>query len=966
MHACAACGGRFRLTGAPRRIRLIPILSLIALGLAALAAWESHRTSDTYVLNAELDALEAAAPTDAGIVRCIELRVRSNADPTTLRRLQDETQRQLAAGLGRMENWDHFVSLGVRAISPVSRYRIRFTADEVEPAVRALIDSPSLMALRDLLGVENLGAFLEALLRLPDPLPDSVVRLLVEHAADLAPPDRAWAWLEAVLCPALVSETSPDAMLARRWANRYDGERRAALEEIAEPPGELVEGPWIDERRAFRAFRLAELARSSDLEAALAHAREAASYAPAPLRFSILAAELEMQSGLDADARNRLEPLLDRLSQHARLLLGVARARTGDAEGAVALLEPLVAEAMPAFRQALASYEAVSQSAYQQGFDALNAEQATPDWYARYEKADESKQDEMVDDWINEWIQRRGSLAVPAQRLRETGAAVDAAFELGLAYLALRRLDRAESVFMEIHDVESGKPEFDLAYGKVLFWLGRRAEGDDIFNGLVDRGDATLTIQVADAYRDLGERARVRDLTEAVYARTDVEASVREYAAHIRTLVSTDLEDRVAWAKLAGNSVGARAYRLQAEGGLAGSEGRFSDAADAYRQALALEESLPESSVSLNNRAIQHQALAAVTGDPHHLAEACRLLREALRTEPDASIVLSNLASQLYSLAGAQLWRDRLRADVLRETPNWYWGGFDPVETAEQRTARQDRCAPYQEAISLLQRHQVVAPSDASNYVMLMSHYVYRRQGDAAEALLAAYRAAAIPTVESERESRRAQEGIRDPADTNAARRAVLRATKVVEEARAAGHEPTLARALCQWVEALAELDSDSDDRDARLAAVEEAVKLAPCPATWRALAAERLICLEMPPDATEEGFLWLRAHLGGAKAEAEAELVLRAAKAEADLASIDLWMLLSAIGEPRADDVAAALRANPAMRASVELYGLMAPQSSSTWARRLAAAVIWGDEAAQAALLAEARERGLYPTLIR
>jgi hypothetical protein len=126
----------------------------------------------------------------------------------------------------------------------------------------------------------------------------------------------------------------------------------------------------------------------------------------------------------------------------------------------------------------------------------LRAGKAPADFYKRYDAADEATKREMVSGYIDEKLSGDASLKSVVQALRESGAIVPAALDLGivtvqraqkLADAAARnaQYEAAEKVFLSIRGAAGNTDSYRLYLVQVYYWLGMQGEGKKLFDELL-------------------------------------------------------------------------------------------------------------------------------------------------------------------------------------------------------------------------------------------------------------------------------------------------------------------------------------------------------------------------------------------------------------------------------------------------------------------------------------------------
>jgi hypothetical protein len=164
------------------------------------------------------------------------------------------------------------------------------------------------------------------------------------------------------------------------------------------------------------------------------------------------------------------------------------------------------------------------------------------------------------------------------------------------------------------------------------------------------------------------------------------------------------------------------------------------------RSALAGYDKQPRSASTLNNSANLLSTLYEITHDPADSREALNRHEEALRLQPDDTVLLSNLESGYLE----QLWLDMAPASAdLKSLP----AGIEVVLASlqhrnaaeqEQFTIRIRESAQIHKAIALLEKLIILAPRDPSHCRALQNIHVLCRDAEELKKLLTRVKGAAF------------------------------------------------------------------------------------------------------------------------------------------------------------------------------------------------------------------------------
>jgi hypothetical protein len=317
-------------------------------------------------------------------------------------------------------------------------------------------------------------------------------------------------------------------------------------------------------------------------------------------------------------------------------------------------------------------------------------------------------------------------------------AVVPAALELGMVRLhragkladpAARKkaLEQAEETFLSVRGQAGESDQYRLSLGQVYYWLGKHAEGKKLFDELLkkqNRGcDALLA--VSRVLRAVGSVSEARALAEEAWKSAEAPAKKHE-AAVVRSLMFTDLDDKIAWLERADTSEGdAKASLASARGGKAEQDGKEEEAARFYRKALEVYATMPENAATLNNSALVHFQLYSLTHENDQFVRGMDKLDRALALQPSDSILLNNAASHVLSAAVQDVVGSGVDLKVLKRQ-----AGIDLLpylyrdQAGEDKLLAKLRAHPgYLKARGYFEKLMVLSPRQPSAYSQLASLY---------------------------------------------------------------------------------------------------------------------------------------------------------------------------------------------------------------------------------------------------
>ncbi|MCA9548728.1 MAG: hypothetical protein KC933_01760 [Myxococcales bacterium] len=627
------------------------------------------------------------------------------------------------------------------------------------------------------------------------------------------------------------------------------------------------------------------------------------------------------------------------LVPRAQQLLASLHLDQGDPAGAAAILDPILESRLPRFAAARAAYQAGMRRIQQQAIDQLERGQAPADLEARLRAAkSEEAQGEIFQEWLSARVDADPGLKALQASYLALGDVVPVAITLGMAKLQLaneargeartKLLQEAERVFLSIRSEAAGVVSYDLALGQVYHRLGRAEEGDQVLQGVLQRGDPELALAVAHVYRDLGRIAQAREAAQQAWRSDD--DGVRVDVAVLMSLMSSNLQEEEEWLVKAGSKspvVRVRLLSVQADRAL--QDGDLGRAERLYGQvAVAYGKDAAHSPAAANNAALAYQKRYLCSGDPQDLKRFVAGIEAAVRLAPDNAVGVDNLAAAHAYLGMeevARRWVDtKALAAGMEEVTLIVDSLSEGVHQLRVREALEQSGA-LRKSLQLSRQGEVLAPTRPAAYVRAMSHG--RRVGNQAlmdETLVRMSRVGAFDTSMQDdlrSEDKRAlldQESLRGLAGQ------IRRLEATLARVEKTKHAPTVAAVHLLLGDAhddRARITGALEDAEAALAAFEAADRAWP----------------ELGAAAYKEGAL-MRVAAHKAKA-ASPEL---AALMDAHLRDLGLGLTFFKANE--VPGAVAALKAQPELAAAAALAGRLSDHHIGTteWVM----ARILGDEA--------------------
>lgn len=627
-------------------------------------------------------------------------------------------------------------------------------------------------------------------------------------------------------------------------------------------------------------------------------------------------------------------------------------------EGA-ALLEAYLDDHLPVFQRSRREYDEARESTAERLVAQARAGNLPADVNKRLESAPEKEQGEIFRAWLSETLDKDTRLASLGNEFLRHRAVVPACLTLGM--LELRRSQRlsgdlrqarlaaAERAFLAIRDEAEGAPQFHLALGMVYHRLGKTEDGEKELGRLLSRNEPDLTLEVADAYRELGNETRTREILEKLYAATS-DVALRQRVAFQRAHAQRDLEDQDLWLRRSDpTSSIVRAMQAENDGHRDLLAGRDEKADKAFRSAAEVYgRDERHSSAAANNAALALLGRYAATGDARYRHEALTRLESALRLSPESKIVHGNLADALEDAAVVESLGGLVHLRTLRPSGSDGAGLFSMLVQGPHREELLGalRAHPsFRRARSVTEQEQVLAPR-APGWALRLSRW-HRWTEDAGGLRALAARLDETPlelgTLRANREEWRAGKNDARLKDRSLQERDLARTR--VARARTEGHAPTIASALALLgtaEEQLAVLEGTAAGPDRAVTAFREAVGLWPGAGFEEELAGSLL--LSAAAHAAESSPEWRARYTAGRR-----------------VLSVS-WMLLEASSDPKGGPALAAVRSRPELTEALALRSARSAQRPEVGHLVLARAL--GDTALERSAEAVAARATVRPEL--
>lgn len=386
-----------------------------------------------------------------------------------------------------------------------------------------------------------------------------------------------------------------------------------------------------------------------------------------------------------AQAIQVLQPCQTRLgvTEGARIL-GQHLLREGRNDESYALLFPYVQSQLDRLHSLEQAYTNALTRVSQRALDDLRHGRADRAFYDRYDRAPKAQQQEMVDEYIEQQLQRDTVYLRAIENFKSANRIVHVALDLGIVQLgraqnladpAARKteLEAAEKTFLSVRGFAGQTDEYRMFLGQVYYWLGKSAEGRQLFDKLLAANQRAfrLLLSLAQTLRAVGEYPDARALAEEAYQSGKVPKE-KYTAAALRALIQKDSDDQIAWLEKADPEDNWIQIELNgARGKRALHAGKLTEAATFLQNAIHGYDKLPKSASTLNNCALVCFDLYAATRDLALYKRGTDLLDEAVGLAPGDSILLQNTLFHLLGRAVSDVVQDAIHPEFLGEQPGF-------------------------------------------------------------------------------------------------------------------------------------------------------------------------------------------------------------------------------------------------------------------------------------------------------
>lgn len=497
-------------------------------------------------------------------------------------------------------------------------------------------------------------------------------------------------------------------------------------------------------------------------------------------------------------------------------ILGQTYAAKGRLDESYALLQPYTEEKLKVFVKQQADYESTVSSIEKAAIESLRANKGPADFYTRYQAADEAGKRELVSDYVDARMNASSELKSVVRGLRESSAIVPVALDLGIVTVqraqTLRdpaarntQFEAAEKVFLSIRGMAGNSDGYRLYLGQVYYWLGKQAEGRKLFDELLaaHQRDPGVVLKVASVLRSVGSVEEARALDEETYQKA-TDNNMRWNAAFMRSLMSIDAEDELAWLERSDRSEGRiRASIHSSRAQIAERKGQRAVARREYQMAAEEFAKLPESAAQLNSSALIHLALYSMEGDPKERDAGIAQLDQALALMPTDSILLFNNETAVSTAAAAALVSDKIDLPLLHRPADYSLVDFlydDEASRVRVRHAIGDDAA-MKKGLAYSEKAILLAPRNPRNYGLPGTIAVMLDDVPAMKAIAARATAAKLDKSDGKDAMRKLLDVAEYPKQQEEARAQAKEAATLMEQPAVQRNPTTWAVAAHNWVE---------------------------------------------------------------------------------------------------------------------------------------------------------------------
>ena len=214
-------------------------------------------------------------------------------------------------------------------------------------------------------------------------------------------------------------------------------------------------------------------------------------------------------------------------------------------------------------------------------------------------------------------------------------------------------LVEVEKQFLAIRNFAGNSNDYKYFLGQVYYWLGKDKEATVIFNDLEKNNaqNGNVLLAMCRVLREVGEVDEARIISEKLFE-TSKDKLMKNEAALFRALVYKDQDDEISWLKKCPDqNENVMVHLNDALGRKALDEGKDVEAEKYFRKVIDAYNKMTKSSSVYNNIGLVYQRLYEITNKIEDYRKGSQMLTQAVKMEPDNSILLNNTSDSLQSLA---------------------------------------------------------------------------------------------------------------------------------------------------------------------------------------------------------------------------------------------------------------------------------------------------------------------------
>jgi hypothetical protein len=382
-----------------------------------------------------------------------------------------------------------------------------------------------------------------------------------------------------------------------------------------------------------------------------------------------------------------LAPIKDQLgtTKGARLL-GQYYADNNNAEQAYELLKPYLDAHLSTYQRISKEYDDILDTLWDDTIAGLNNGDAPAGFFDEYDKADELRQDEMLNEQY--YIAREKSVTVTRidREYQKIKPVLGVVMDLGYAMLQRahqfegeekqQALNDAEELFLSVKNDAEDRDDYNLSLGQVYFWLGKYEQGEERFEHYLSVNDSSVKslYRLGRILRELGDGDKANALFRQAYdGAEDIED--KQYIAEFVLLTTFDHEQKLIWIERVDlTQLYNQASRHEIRANDFENKGERESAVAEYKLAIEVRDSMQaneteKSSTYFNNQSLAYKNLYELSNDLSYLSTSVEMIDKAVEMEQSDSILVANAADMHLTLLYLDVLDQRLDYASLLRSP---------------------------------------------------------------------------------------------------------------------------------------------------------------------------------------------------------------------------------------------------------------------------------------------------------